>query len=91
VTAAAPGRLALKVTVADTWQPLHFAVPGDETVAALKARALSACAIDHDRSPLYEVKLRGAAVRDESRTLASLGVGEGAALVVLPRRRRVVR
>jgi hypothetical protein len=91
MTAHAPVRLAVKVTVADTWQSLHLVVPGDETVAALKARALSAYAVDPDRAPLYEVKFGGAQVRDESRTLQELGVPDGAALVVLARRRRAVR
>jgi len=91
MTAATPARIALKVTVLDTWQPLHLVVPADESVAALKARALAACAIDHDRASLYEVKVGGAAVQDESRTLASLGVVDNAALIVLARRRRAVR
>ena len=91
MSASVRPRLAVKVTVADTWQPLHLLVPADESVAALKARSLAACAIGHDRSPLYEVKFGGAAVRDESQTLDSLGVSDGSALVVLARRRRAVR
>ena len=83
--------MTVKVTVADTWQQLVLEAEPDETVANLKVRALEAADIPIDRAGVYEVKFGGALVRDESVSLASLGVTDGSALVVLARRRRPVR
>lgn len=83
--------LALKVTVADTWRPLQLAATPEETVAQLKLRALAAEAVEPSRAGDYEVKVGGAVVRDESQTLAAARIPDGAALVVLARRRRAVR
>jgi len=81
----------LKVTLADTWRPLHLTVAPEETVAQVKARTLAAESVDVARAAEYEVKYGGAVVRDESQTLAAARVPDGAALVVLARRRRAVR
>jgi hypothetical protein len=83
--------MLIRVTVGDTWAPLALRVNPDETVAAVKARALAAQGIAAPRHARYEVKLGGALVRDESCTLAAGGVRPGAALVILSRRRRPVR
>jgi hypothetical protein len=71
--------------------PLVLRVSPDDTVAAVKARALEAQGIAATRHARYEVKLGGALLRDESRTLAACGARAGAPLVVLSRRRRPVR
>ena len=81
----------LKVTLADTWQPLPLSADANEPVARVKARVLAASAIDAASAGDFEVKFGGALVRDESRTLAEIGASDGAALIVLPRRRRAVR
>jgi len=92
VTAApSASRLKLRVTVADTWVPLAMEAPPFETVAQLKARALASARIDASRAAEYEVKLGGAHIADESRTLEAAGVRQGAALIVLASRRRPVR
>jgi hypothetical protein len=91
VTAAAAGTLTVRVAVADAWETFAFAVGPSEGVAALKRRALDAARIAPARADRYDVKLGGALVADESRTLAELGVRDGAQLVVLYRRRRPVR
>ena len=83
--------LMVNVTVGDTWMQLHLAAKPDETVAALKARALASQRIDPARAAQYEVKLGGARIVDETRTLAAAGVKNGAPLIVLARRRRPVR
>jgi len=83
--------LRLKVMVADAWMPLLLEVPPTETVARLKVRALEEATIDAATAAEYEVKFGGAPVRDESQTLRALGVPDGAALIVLSRRRRAVR
>ena len=83
--------LVVRVAVADAWETFALeASPGDG-VAALKRRALDAARIVPALADRYEVKLGGALVADESRTLAELGVRDGAQLVVLCRRRRPVR
>ena len=88
---AAPSALTVKVTVGDTWMPLQLAAKSDETVAALKLRALANQKIAAARTGDYEVKLGGGSVRDESKTLAAAGVKNGAALIVIAKHRRPVR
>jgi hypothetical protein len=83
--------MTIKVTLLDTWQPLTFDLGASDTVAGLKARALGAAHLPADRADGYEVKFGGGRVKDESRTLGSLGVEEGSAFIVLARRRRPVR
>ena len=83
--------MALKVTLGDTWRSLHLAAAPEDTVAQVKVRSLAAEAVDEGRAGDYEVKFGGALVRDESRSLAAAGIPDGAALVVLARRRRAVR
>ena len=81
----------VRVTVADGWQTVALDVTSDETVARLKGRALATQRIGPDRADRYEVKFGGARVRDESRTLGSLGIRTGSAFIVLSSRRRAVR
>ena len=83
--------LRLKVMVSEVWLPLLLEIPSDTTVAALKARVLDEATIGAGNAGEYEVKVGGARVREESRTLAEVGVGDGASLIVLLRRRRAVR
>jgi hypothetical protein len=93
---AAPGGVAhqaraVRVTVVDTWTAYRLEVGDAETVASVKRRALTTARIDPARAERYDVKVGGALVRDESRTLAAAGAGDGAALVILSRRRRPAR
>jgi len=83
--------LVLKVTLADTWRAMHLSASPEETVAQLKLRTLAAEAVEAGRAGEYEVKFGGAVVKDESQTLAAAQIPDGAALVVLARRRRAVR
>lgn len=83
--------MTVRVTVADTWQTVPVAAGAGDSAAAVKGKALAAAHIDPARAACYEVKIGGALVKDESQTLASLGVKDGAPLVVLSRRRRPVR
>jgi hypothetical protein len=75
----------------DTWSPVWVAATSADSVASVKSRALATQHIGPERSGEYEVKLGGARVADESATLASLGVRDGAALIVQALRRRPVR
>ncbi len=86
----APG-LTVKVTVGDMWTPLQLAATGEESVASLKARALATQKIGPADADQYEVKLGGARIADESRSLAAAGVKNGSAMIVLSRHRRPVR
>lgn len=89
--AAASSVMKLKVTVADTWEMFVLDAAPDQTVAGLKARALTAARIALPRADRYEVKFGGAKVKDESRTLGALGARDGSAIIVLAKRRRAVR
>jgi hypothetical protein len=91
VTATVAGPMTVRVTVADAWETFALEAAVGESAAALKERALASARIDVARAPLYEMKVGGALVRDESKPLVGLGVRNGASLVVLSRRRRPVR
>ena len=91
MTAAAAGTLTLRVAVADAWEVFTLEAGPGETIGAVKRRGLEAAHIDPARAGLYEVKVGGALVADETRTLANLGVPDNAPLVILFRRRRPVR
>ncbi len=85
-------RFAVRVMVTDVWDQVVIAVEPRTTVAQLKrealTRALKRAALPWDE---YVVKFRGAALLDESATLAELGVGPNVPFIVLPARRRPVR
>lgn len=85
MTTAASVRL--RVTVTDTWDTVPIEATPDTTVAALKARALAEATGRRPDPSAYVVKIRGALVLDESRTVADLGLPNGAPLIVLPARR----
>jgi hypothetical protein len=82
--------LALRVTVLDVWDEFRLSVPDATTVATLKARVLAEARVIRDPDA-YQVKFRGAAIVDESKTLVQLGIVPNAALIILSRRRRPVR
>ena len=80
----------VRVWVPDVWDIVELPGPPAQTVAAVKAAALSR-AIGATANPDdYQVKYRGAAV-DDSRTLGELGVPAGAPMIVVSARRRPVR
>lgn len=82
--------LRVRVTVQDTWDTLPIELPATASVAELKLRALVANHVARDPSE-YQVKYRGAALRDEGATLDSAAVVDNAALIVLPAGRRPVK
>ena len=91
MTAAAAAPMSVRVTVADAWRTFVLEAAAGETAGSLKLRALAQAHIARSTAALYEMKVGGALIRDESKPLAGLGVGNGAALVVLSGRRRAVR
>lgn len=81
----------VRVWVPDVWDVVDLPADPGLTIADLKAAALTR-AIGPSADPAaYEVKYRGGAVLDESRTLGQLGVPSGAPMIVLAARRRPVR
>ena len=90
MTATVPATLRLRVTVTDAWRVCLLEAKASERFATLKQRALAAAQLDAGRAGDYVVKFGGALVADEARALSDLGVPDGAALVVLPARRRAV-
>lgn len=91
MTAPVRTTVRLRVTVADAWNVCALEARKNETVAEVKRRALEAARIDPARADRYAVKIGGALVRDEARTLADERVPDGGALIVLAARRRAVR
>ena len=83
--------LQVRVTLADTWITRSMDAKADESVRSVKARLLEANRIPGDLANGYEVKHGGVPVKDESRSLSALGIKNGAALIVLSKRRRPVR
>ena len=83
--------LTLRVTSGETWTTSSLTASPEESIASVKVRVLAADKVPASQAWEYEVKHGGALVRDESRSLAALGVKSGAGLIVLPRRRRPVR
>jgi hypothetical protein len=83
--------MRLRVTSGESWASSDLSADAGDSVSSVKARILAADRVPASRAGQYEVKVGGALVSDESRTLASLGIGDGSALIVLPRRRRPVR
>jgi len=82
--------LLVRVTVQDTWDTVELKLPATASVAELKLRALVLMHVTRDPGG-YEVKYRGASLRDETATLESAHVVDNAALIVLPVRRRPVK
>lgn len=90
MSAAAPAALTLRVTVSDAWRTVEVRVPAGADALEVKRRALHGAGIDPRHEGRYDLKYGGGAVPDAQR-LDAVGVPDGAALVVLPRRRRAVR
>jgi hypothetical protein len=81
------GEVRLRITVTDVWDTVSLTVPPDMTVRELKARSLFEATHRALDPAGYVVKLRGAPVLDEARSVGELGLADGAPLIVLPARR----
>lgn len=86
---AAPG-VRVRVWVTDVWDAVELSLSPASTVGELKAAALARVTGRAGPVDAHVVKYRGATV-DERRTLAALGVPDGAPFIVLPARRLPVR
>ena len=82
--------VTLRVRLHEAWDDINIAVPPQTTVGELKRQVLT---IAGDATPPGEfaVKFRGVELRDEQQSVADARIPDGAALIVLRRRRRAVR
>jgi hypothetical protein len=84
------GALAVRVMVEDAWDEVSLELPGGTPLAELKRQALERTHVKGNPSD-YLLKYRGAALGDESRSMAEAGLVQNGVLIVLSRRRRPVR
>ena len=82
--------IQFRVMVLDTWDEILLDLPATTTLAAVKGAALAAAKVP-DPPADFVLKFRGAALRDESRSLADIGVPASAGLIALRERRLAVR
>lgn len=83
--------LRLRVQLAEAWDSVDVDAPPDESVAALKMRALTSLDPSADIPEAYAVSYRGNQILDEADSLASAGVLDNGTLLIARRRRRPVR
>jgi hypothetical protein len=90
---AAPGApsITVRVEVPEVWDVVRMAVSPDESVRALKARAITAAYPAEGDPDELVMKLRGFDVLDESMSVASTGAVDGSTFLLTHRRRRPVR
>ena len=90
---AAPGAPAItvRVEVPEVWDVVRIAASPDETVRALKTRAIAAAYPAAADPEELVMKLRGFDVLDEGMSLASAGAVDGSTFLLTNRRRRPVR
>ena len=81
--------LPIRVMVHEVWDDIPMTVTPATTVREIKQRALTAARVV-ESADAFLVKFRGAALADESRTVADSGLPAGAPLIVLRRLRRPV-
>ena len=91
MTGTRKGRMTVRARLGDTWDELEFDVSPDETVASIKTRALATQKLLKRTGADYEMKLGGALVKDESKSVSAAGATEGSTFMVLSKRRRPVR
>jgi hypothetical protein len=82
--------IPIRVKVEDAWDEVFLQLPDGTPLSELKRQALELTHVTTNPSQ-YPIKYRGAAVSDESRSLAQLGLVPNSALIILAKRRRPVR
>lgn len=82
--------MAVRVTVEDAWDEVFLELPDGTPLSELKRQALELTHVTRNPSE-YLIKYRGAALSDETRSLAQMGLVPNAALIILAKRRRPVR
>jgi hypothetical protein len=82
--------IPLRVKVEDAWDEVFLQLPDGTPLSELKRQALELTHVTTHPSQ-YLIKYRGAALSDESRSLAQLGLVPNSGLIILAKRRRPVR
>jgi hypothetical protein len=82
--------MTVRVKVEDAWDEVFLQMPDGTPLSELKRQALELTHVTRSPSE-YLIKYRGAALSDESRSLAQVGFVPNSALIILAKRRRPVR
>lgn len=91
VQVGATATMTIRAQLAEAWDTVRLAVGADDTIAAVKARALDALDPTAAFPDEFVTTYRGARILDESVSLAAAGVVNGATLLIEYRHRRPVR
>ena len=91
LAAAGVPTITIRAQLAEAWDAVRITVSADESVATVKARALEALDPGAGVPDAYIVTLWGEEILDESVSLHTAGVVNGATLLIAGRRRRPVR
>ncbi len=83
-------RVTLRVRMHDSWDDITLSLPAATPVGAVKEQVLDVVG-EQDAPDEFVVKFRGIEVRNEAASLADADIPDGAALIVLRRRRRAIR
>jgi hypothetical protein len=80
----------IRVWVSDVWDNLEMDVDGSQTFAQVKSEGLLRSVGESADPDDYEVKFRGALVKDEAQTLDAAKIPDGAPMIILASARRPV-
>ena len=83
--------VTIRVEMPEVWDTVRMVVSPTESVLMIKVRALEALFPEAELHGDFIVKFRGWEILDESASLADIGIGNGAILLLTHRRRRAVR
>jgi hypothetical protein len=83
--------LTIRAQLADAWDAVRVSVSADDSVLAVKLRALEALDPGADAPGEYMVTYRGVRIPDENASLAHAGIVNGGTVFIAHRHRRPVR
>jgi hypothetical protein len=85
------GVITMRVQVAEMWEAVRVVARPDTGVAEVKQRVVADFFPGHEFPDDFVLKLRGWEMLDESQSLATAGIVDGAIVLLAYRRRRPVR
>ena len=83
--------VTIRVEMPEVWDTVRLVAAPTESVLMVKVRALEALYPEAELHGDFVLKFRGWEILDEAASLADLGIGNGAILLLTHRRRRPVR
>ena len=89
--ASGPGTISVRVQVAEMWDAVRVTAHPDTVVSELKQRVVNEYFPGYEFPDDFVLKLRGWEMLDESQSLATAGIVDGAIVLLAYRRRRPVR